>query len=215
MKFYKELLNVLLVLVPVIYLAGIYSSLPAMIPTHWNIHGQADDWGHKWSLWMLPTCLPLFVYIIFAIVPTIDPKRRINNMGKYGTMKFVTLLFMSSLGCFILYMTQHPTAPIQKFILALVGLFLAIIGNFFPTLKPNYFIGIRSPWALENETVWRKTHLLGGRLWVVGGVLLVITTFVLPQETLVASVGIPLILIMAFVPIVYSYIVWRKVRVSH
>lgn len=100
---------------------------------------------------------------------------------------------------------------LDKFLFAFMGFFLAALGNFFPSLKANYFIGIRSPWALENETVWKKTHQFAGKLWVAGGLLLAVLAF-LPGITFIGKITVPLILCLALTPVVYSYTIWRKLK---
>ena len=84
----------------------------------------------------------------------------------------------------MLHWRMHALVFIFTFLIfPLIGLLFAFLGNYFKTIKPNYFIGIRTPWTLENEEVWKKTHLIGGKLWFVGGLLMALT-FVLPNEML-------------------------------
>ena len=81
------------------------------------------------------------------------------------------------------YFVQHATklTVILDLIFVIIGLLFAFLGNYFKTIKPNYFIGIKTPWTLENEEVWKKTHLIGGKLWFIGGLLMALT-FVLPNK---------------------------------
>ena len=90
----------------------------------------------------------------------------------------------------------------------LVGIMLIIIGNYMPKFKQSYFCGIKTPWALADEENWYKTHRFGGKLWVLGGALMVIIPF-LPE-----SIGMILIftdiLILVVIPYLYSYLIYRK-----
>ena len=116
---------------------------------------------------------------------------------------------MSALAIFILYSMQQKISN-PGFIFAIIGLLFTFLGNYFKTLKPNYFIGIRTPWTLENEEVWKKTHLLGGKMWFVGGLLMAMT-FVLPEPlNLYAFLGITAII--SIIPIVYSYLEFKKLK---
>ena len=116
---------------------------------------------------------------------------------------------MSALAIFILYSVQNGTCN-ASFIFAIIGLLFAFLGNYFKTIKPNYFIGIRTPWTLENEEVWRKTHLLGGKMWFVGGLIMALT-FVLP-ESLSLYVFLGITAIISVIPIVYSYLEFKKIK---
>jgi uncharacterized membrane protein len=96
-----------------------------------------------------------------------------------------------------------------KFIVIGIGLLFSVIGNYFYTIKPNYFAGIRTPWALENEENWRLTHQLGSKLWFVGGIVIVITGLLLKEVALIVAL-FTIILFMVIVPIVYSYRLYVK-----
>lgn len=210
----KELPNLLLALIPFGYLMAIYNNLPDTVPTHFDANGHINGWSSKVSLWLIPAGLPLMIYLVFLLLPFIDPKQKVKSgVGKYERIKFVMLLFISAISCFTLYLSQKGNiAGLDKFLFALVGLFLAAMGNFFPALKPNYFIGIRSPWALENETVWRKTHQVAGKLWMAGGILIAVLAFIIPGKEGMGIVFLPLVLLMAFVPFVYSFLLWKKIK---
>ena len=95
----------------------------------------------------------------------------------------------------------------------LIGVLFILLGNYFKTIKPNYFIGIRTPWTLENETIWKETHKLGGKLWFVGGILIVIFSLLLDKRQ--AFTVLMLITgLITIVPIVYSYLMFKKERKS-
>ncbi|WP_118973547.1 SdpI family protein [Taibaiella koreensis] len=212
----KELLYVLLSLVPYGYLALTYSTLSATVPTHFNIHGKANGWSSRESLWLIPAALPLISYLLFLVLPLIDPKQKLRRkQGRFEHIRFILVLFMIGLACFMLYTAQNQSMEhLDKMLFAFLGLFFAALGNFFPALKPNYFIGIRSPWALENEVVWKKTHQFGGKLWVGGGLLILLLAFVLPPSVPFDLVFLPLVLCMAFIPFVYSYFLWRRIKTT-
>ena len=94
----------------------------------------------------------------------------------------------------------------------MIGLLFIMMGNYFQTVRPNYFVGIRTPWTLENEQVWKKTHRLGGRIWVAGGISIVLLGLLINSVTAMLICFFGLILIMVLVPVVYSYMEFRKNR---
>jgi uncharacterized membrane protein len=212
--FRKEIFYLLICAIPFIYLGVLYDALPQTVPTHFDINGKANGWSSKQSLWFMPCSLTLGINLLLLFLPKIDPKRRLkSNQGKFEHIRFVVVLFICGISCFVLYVSAHQNMEhMNKFLFAFLGLFFATLGNFFPSLKPNYFIGIRSPWALENETVWKKTHQLAGKLWVTGGLALMILAFVMPDDRWLSTIALPLIIIISLVPVLYSFIVWRNIK---
>ena len=207
----QELPVVLVVLLPFFYLGCIWNSLPERVPIHWNDAGQIDGWGSKSTLILLPLLLPLLTYIIFSVTPLIDPKKKLAAMGnKFYQLKLAIVLLMSVLALFILYSTENQSFFNPNLVLMLIGLLFAIIGNYLPSVKPNYFIGIKTPWTLENETVWKKTHQLAGRLWFPGGLLIVILTFLIDDPKLMHVIFLTITGIIAIIPMVYSFIIFKK-----
>ncbi len=210
MNLKKELPLITIVLLPFIYLAYIWNQLPEKVPMHWNIKGEIDRYGEKMELIIIPILLPLLVYIIFLVVPKIDPKNKLNKMGnKLQTIKVLLTTFMSILALFIIYSAKNQSFANPNYIILLIGVLYIILGNYFKTIKANYFIGIRTPWTLENETVWKKTHKLGGKLWFVGEIIVVLTSLILDKEP---NVTVFLIItgIITIIPIVYSYILFKN-----
>jgi len=86
------------------------------------------------------------------------------------------------------------------------------LGNYLQSVKPNYFIGIRTPWTLENEETWKKVHRLGGKLWLVGGLITIFIAFIAKNNSLLAITFGTVTAIISIVPILYSYIEFRKIH---
>lgn len=211
-NFKREIFYWLLCLVPYLFLGWVYNSLPETVPTHFGISGKADGWSSKVSLWFMPASLSLMIYLLLLFLPRIDPKQRLQQQaGKFEKIRFVVLLFITAIACATTYMSyKQEVGHAGKFLFAGIGLFFAVLGNFFPALKPNYFIGIRSPWALESEVVWKKTHQLAGKIWVAAGLLLAFLPFILNNETLMSDIFLVVTLTIAFFPFIYSFIIWRQ-----
>lgn len=209
-KIKKEIPFISIALLPFVYLAYIWNRLPEKVPMHWNVSGEIDEYGNKNELLFMLLLVVGLPYIIFLVIPHIDPKQKLQNMGnKLNNLRFVLSLFMSALAIFILYSVQQKTSN-TGLIFAIVGLLFAFLGNYFKTLKPNYFIGIRTPWTLENEEVWKKTHLLGGKMWFIGGLLMAIT-FVLPEPVNI-YIFLSITAIITIIPIIYSYLEFKKMK---
>jgi uncharacterized membrane protein len=89
-----------------------------------------------------------------------------------------------------------------------VGVLLAVIGNYLPRIRSNWFLGIRTPWTLSSERVWRDTHRIGGRAFVLGGVAMVLAGFV--PGAFARALSVSVVVAAAGIPVVYSYLAWRR-----
>ena len=201
-KFKKEIPFLAIALIPFVYLIYIWNRLPEKVPMHWNGAGEIDRYGDKKELVAMLCMLVGITYFVFLIIPYVDPKQKLQNMGnKLNNLRMILTLFMSGLAVFILYSVQQKSSN-PGFVFAIIGLLFAFLGN--------YFIGIKTPWTLENEEVWKKTHIIGGKLWFVGGLLMALT-FLLPNEMqLYTFLGITAVI--TIVPIVYSYLEFKKIK---
>lgn len=210
----KELQLVLIVIAPFAYLAFVWNKLPEKVPLHWNINGEIDRYGEKVELILIPVLLPLLTYVIFTVAPKIDPKGKLKNMGnKYDTLKIIMTLFMSALAVVIIYASLNETLYNPNYIVLIIGLLIAILGNYFKTLRANYFIGIKTPWTLENETVWRETHKLAGKLWLAGGLVIIACSLTLDKESAFRSFLV-ITIIIALIPVIFSYFKYRNLSRS-
>lgn len=212
MKLKKEMPILVIALIPFIYLAYIWNSLPETIPTHWNLNGEIDNWGKKTTLILIPFLLSGLTYGIFLLVPLIDPKKKIQAMGnKYHYLKFLMILFMSFLAVFIIYSVKEQSITNINIIFIAVGLLYIILGNYMKTIKANYFIGIRTPWTLENESVWKKTHTLAGKFWLLGGLAIIISSIITEKE-FNGTFFLAITIVMVLAPIIYSFIEYKKIK---
>lgn len=210
-KYIREISLWILVLIPYGYLALIWKDLPGQVPTHFGISGKPDDWSGRSALLLLPTAIPLFIYLLTLVLPAFDPKKKLGMMGdKYHSFRFILVLFMSVLSIYLLYVTKAGQIENPQWLLALIGLLVTALGNYFQALRPNYFVGIRTPWTLENEEVWKKTHYLGGRLWIAGGLLIVIASFVVKAFVPLLIIAGSIILVLVMVPVVFSFLEFRR-----
>lgn len=186
-------------------------TLPEVIPLHWNAEGVLNATGSKWEAFFIPG-VTLALALMLELLPRLDPKREAYNKftGAYQAVKLLFVLFMLGLCLCILYLAYVPGGlPMGRITTAGVGLLLCVLGNYMPKFKCNYFVGIKTPWALASETVWRKTHRLGGILWFWGGLSMAALAFLLPEKAL--ALILPFILVpVALIPMLASYFYYRK-----
>lgn len=209
----KEMILLIIVTLPFVYLYSIWNVLPQQIPTHFGLDGTPNDWSDKSSLPYLIGGMGYGIYLLMLLIPYFDPKKKIEQMGeKYFSLRMIMTLLMSSISIFIIYSSVNKSAD-SKLLFALIAAFYTLIGNYFQTLKPNYFIGIKTPWALENEDNWRKTHRLAGKMWVVSGLLIILLAFVMQDTKTLGTIFFSVTMVIAIVPYVYSYFLyWKMAR---
>jgi len=207
----NELLNIFIVSIPFIYLSFVWNSLPESVPIHWNIKGEADRFGEKAELWIIPVLLPLLTYFIFLLMPRFSGSQFNQPSIKFERLKISMLLLTSVLASFIIFSVVQQTFQIPKAIPVLSGLIIAVSGNYFPVLKQNLFFGIKTPWTMRNTVVWDKTHRMASKYWFWGGVIIVISGLFLEHQQVI---GVLLItaFIISIIPVVYSYVCFQKIK---
>lgn len=212
-----NLLILCILLLPVGFAAYVYPSLPETIPTHFDISGKADGFGHKQSIWFITLFLSGIsggVYLLIKNLHRIDPKKTAGQSPQLLHKIAVALVvFLCSLNLMIVYSSKAGSFGLNGLMLPLMGLFFMVLGNYMYSIKPNYFVGFRTPWTLENEDNWRKTHQLVGKIWVPGGLLMSISTLLLPAKA-GFIVFMTLTGLMVLIPFLFSYWYFTKNRLS-
>ncbi|MEZ0542118.1 alpha/beta fold hydrolase [Fibrella arboris] len=201
----SEWLIVFLTLLPLVYLAFIWPALPVEIPTHFDAEGHPNQYNGKTALGIGLLIYSGLMYGLLRILPSIDPNKRLNS-ASYARIRFTLTLFLSGLAILILYIIQSGKTGsiVSDLIVSAVFLLLAAMGNVMLTVPQNYFVGIKTPWALASKENWRRTHRMAGKLWVFGGLIaFVLSLFLPPAAKSVLTIGV--VVVLAVVPYVYSY----------
>ncbi|GAB5409801.1 MAG: SdpI family protein [Balneolaceae bacterium] len=208
----KEWYVVVIVLLPFFVSTYYWEQLPDTVPTHFNIQGEADDWGPKWMVAVLIPLVGLFTYLMILLLPLIDPKKKIETSQKpVAAIRIFTSVFMTAIYGFVMASALGSQINFASYIIAGVGLLILIVGNYMNSIKPNYFIGVRTPWTLESPEVWKRTHRLTSKVWVVGGFGMMISAF-FPSILESAFPITALVFVLAGVPIVYSFMLFKKLE---
>lgn len=182
--------------------------LPAQIPTHWNIQGEVDNMGSKYVA-ILTGALPVLIYGLLTVIPRIDPGRANYEIHKkaYSVLRVGISLFLVFIHWIAMAYALGVGVSISFLVPTGVGILFMIIGNFMTQIRHNYFFGIRLPWTLADEVVWRKTHRLGGYMFTAAGILTVISGFISPSLTFVVLMGSVTVIVLGTA--LYSYLVYR------
>jgi len=208
----KKELPIILIIV-LMFAASIYfyPQLPDKIPTHWNFKGEIDGYSGKLTGAFLMPVMNIIMYGLFIFIPAIDPKKENYKLfeSTYIYFRYLFHIFFLGIHGLIIASALGYNVDTGRLVTLAVSLLLMLMGNVMGRLKHNYFVGIKTPWTLANEEVWRKTHRLGAILWTAGGLAGAI------MSLLRLSMGwafIAVIAVMTFIPIVYSYVIYSKLK---
>jgi len=204
----KEAIIWIIILVPIVYYFAVRQQLPPRVPVHFDVQGHPNGYAAPNTFLWYIIGMTLGVYLLMLLVPLIDPKKKIQLMGrKYFSFKVLIVTMMSALSVFMIFNAIHPNFNPKIFLVIIISVVFIAFGNYLPSLKPNYFIGIRTPWTLESEENWRLTHRLAGWLWTIGGLLLLIVCLILPKAFYL-EIGITVVLVL--IPLIYSFVLYLK-----
>jgi len=178
---------------------------------------KPDQMAGKSELWV-PTAImascALFVYVLMNNINKIDPKRNGAPIpASFRRLGVVVVAFVSFISLLIIIQCTSRGHMSIALLVPAIGLLFACIGNYLPALKPNYFAGIRVPWALNSESNWKKTHQLAGKLWFWGGLCLAFISLFLPTAAGIL-VLLATITVLSVIPAVYSYQLFRKEKAN-
>jgi uncharacterized membrane protein len=209
----KEWLPLAAIAATFVLAAFVYSRVPDPMPTHWNAAGVPDGYGSRFVGVLLTPLMAAGLYVLFLVLPRIDPRRAnyVRFADTYLFFRTLIILFLLFVYIVTLVAVFQPGYQLNSaWMFGGVGFLLAALGNYLPRVKSNWFVGIRTPWTLSNEKVWRETHRLGGRVFVIGGVAIALAGLVKPDWSLpILLVGV---LSTAVIPVVYSYVLYRQIK---
>jgi len=187
-----------------------YSSLPPTVATHWNLRGMPDGFSSRFVAVAIGPVIIVGITLLFNLLPKIDPRREnyARFLSTYWLFANAVIVFMLIPHGMVIATGLGYSVRIDRLMPLFIGLLFVVIGNYLTRVEPNWFVGIRTPWTLSSDTVWRKTHRTGGWLMVIGGIALATGAF-LPRSALLPLL-IGTIVVVAVIPIVQSYVLWKR-----
>ena len=202
------ILSSLLTLFPIVIGLLLWNKLPDVMATHWGADNQPDGYSSKaFAVFVFPFIL-LGIHWLCLWITSLDPGHK-KQSEKATKMTFWLIPIASLFVTSIMYgLALGNKINMGSVLFGMMGLMFMGIGNYMPKVKQNYTLGIKVTWTLNNEENWNATHRFGGKLWFFGGLFLLLAAF-FPVEYTV-QVLLPAILLMAFIPMVYSYCYYKK-----
>lgn len=205
MKYMKEhkglvLATTLVTLLPILAGVILWGRLPDQMPIHFDVAGEANGWCSKpYAVFVLPIFLAALQIFCLAVMEW-DPKKR-NIQRKPMAVTLWVIPVVSWLTAFLTYGSALGLSMDVNFLMLLVlGVILTLVGNYLPKCKQTNTMGLRFPWTLRDEENWNYTHRLGGKVWTVGGLAIIGSSFLRNPWIMLV-----ILLVMVLVPAVASY----------
>ena len=187
-----------------------WAGAPDQIPVHWGLNGQPDRWGGRAEGLLALPFVSLGIYLLLLFIPRIDPGRaNYATFAKtYAVLRLLVLLFLTSIDVMILMSIRGEHVDMARKVPLLVGALLVILGNLLGRIRPNWFVGIRTPWTLSSKESWTRTHRAGGWVLMASGLLFMTCAFFRERTY---AIGVEILLGASILGLfVYSYLVWRN-----
>ncbi len=204
----KIILSTIVTLVPMLAGLIIWNMLPDTLPIHWGPTGEIDGWTSKGFAVLGMPAIMVGLNFLCIIATGLDHKNKNQNRKVFDIVFWIAPVMALLLGA-IVYLTAlgvNVSAP--NIMIAVLGILFVFIGNYIPKSKQNYTIGIKIIWTLESEANWLATHRFAGKVWLIGGIVLVLSAFV-PAVALL-WIAISVLVLMIAIPFVYSYLYFRR-----
>jgi uncharacterized membrane protein len=183
----------------------------AQIPIHWGADGQVNGYADKTVGLLLLPLIAAGIALMFAAIPLIEPRRRNleRSATAYGAIWVGVMLLLGGLQLLVIGAALGASFDMTRLVFVGTGALFIVIGNYLPKVRPNYMVGIRTPWTLTSDVAWTRTHRIGGRLFVIEGIVMILLGLVGVTGVALAGALIGGIVVLLVVVFAYSYQVWK------
>ncbi|MBU0906969.1 MAG: SdpI family protein [Nanoarchaeota archaeon] len=211
----RATINVAFALIIVSFLIGVYlyPQMPVRMDSHWNAAGEVNGHASRFmGLFLLPI-ISLVLLVLLVLIPRIDPKKEnIRAFRKeYDWLIFVIIAFLFYVYFLSVLWNLGARFNFSLMLLPAFTILFLFMAFVLGKAKPNWFIGIRTPWTLSSEKVWYKTHKMGAKMFKAVA-LVSLLGFIFPLRA-IWFVIIPVLIVVAYL-IVYSYVVYKREHVK-
>jgi uncharacterized membrane protein len=201
----------LIILAEGVFTAAMYPRMPQRVPTHFGFSGEADRYGSPLEVALFTPLATVAMVGLLAGLPLLGPFRANFEKFKptYGRIAVTVIGALAAVQVVFVLAAMGVVTNVTAAMCVVMGLLLAVLGNWMGKIRRNFYVGIRTPWTLASDEVWRRTHRLGGRLLMVAGLAGAAAGLAAPP--LVAFVLLFGALIAAALwSVVYSLVVYRS-----
>lgn len=199
-------------LIPIPIGTLLYDKIPDVLPTRFDFNGNVTGYsGKNHIIYFLPLLMVL-ITIISGIITYYDPfdKKLSNKSPTLVKISIFSIPILSNFFFLVAYLHSVNNINISTYgVNIILGVLFILIGNYLPKNKQNSVIGIKTPWSLKDEVNWNKTNRLGGYTFIISGILFISLIF-FNRFFIINKIIIALIIILMFVPSIYSFWLYKK-----
>jgi uncharacterized membrane protein len=205
-----ELVQLLPIAAMFLVAALCWSHASDRIPVHWNWRGEVDRYGGKFEGLLLLPLVSVALYLLLLVLPLFDPGKANYRTfaGAYNLIRLTITLFLSAIYAVGVLVSLGYHVDMNTVIGLALGVLFIVLGNVMGKIRPNWFVGVRTPWTLSSKLSWTKTHRLAGWLFIVMGLLAV--AWAILQNAWMLGVMITVDIACGISLVVYSYLIYRK-----
>jgi uncharacterized membrane protein len=171
----KKTLKLLIIPVLISFLLTllVYGSLPEQISTHWDASGDADMSRPRFIL-LLTSLLPgLFIFFLAKL----NHLHTEQNDRVYSGTSIFLVIFLIGFHWYIIFGILGFLINLSMLIRVMIALLFLLTGKYLLSLEDRVRFSIQTPWTLEHDEVWLSTQRFGGKMFVIMGLLLLVTLF--------------------------------------
>lgn len=194
-------------LIPFVISLACFDRLPSQVPTQWGWQGQVKGYSSREMACFGIPAFMLAMEIVVAVSFRLDPKWK--NIRRNGAMRWISRWFIAGLGILVqlVIVSAGLGYPVDtvRLVSVPIGLMVTAMGNYLPRCRYNFTMGIRTPWTLNDEENWTKTHRIAGYLWVPGGLFMAVLGYLRLAVPFFA-----VLIVITMIPTAYSYLYYRK-----
>ena len=202
---YKIVISSIITLLPMFFGFLVWNRLPENIATSFGWNGEITGYSSKmFAVVGLPAILT-FVNLICIIATSADPRRKNINNKVFSIVLSIVPVCSLLCGICIYANALGYKISVESIMPVFMGVLFLVLGFILPKCKQNYTIGIKLPWTLHDEKNWDKTHKLAGKLWIYGGIIMVVSGLFNLTFMFMA-----IIFALVIIPTVYSYLIYKN-----
>ena len=202
----RLLMTSVVTLLPMLIGIVLWNRLPERIATHFDSYGEPNGWS---SRAFAVFGIPLFICVINAVC-AVTTERDPRRSGYPSKMMRLVYWIPAAASWAVAFGVYSYSLGLKlentgTYVTVILGILLIVIGNYMPKVKQNYFLGIKLPWTYADEDNWNRTHRFAGRVWVIGGILLIANWFIG-----IKNAGIWMVFLIVVLPMIYSWVYFLK-----
>jgi uncharacterized membrane protein len=207
----NEWLQLAIFIAPFLIIPFVWGLLPERIPVHFDFHGNPNRFAPKWFGLMILPVVNLGLAALLGALSKVDPKAWLMNISPDALkpVRLIVTCFIFAIFCVTVLYTLGEHVSVEMAFQFGLPILLLLLGNYLPRIKPNYFFGVRTPWALESPDNWRLTHRFAARLWMIVSIAYIVLVIALGDRISETAFWIYLAVII-IPPFVYSWWIFEK-----